>query len=81
MKTLMILILLLPGCASYNAVTGIVRGQGAEVADKEMDASLFLLCKGITVGAWMRRFGDSQHLADAWGVLCSNKSIAPPVTP
>ncbi len=81
MKSLLLSLILLSGCASYNAVTGIVRTQGAAVADKEMDVSLFLLCKGVTIGAWMRRFGANQTSADAWGVICSDKSISPPVTP
>ena len=81
MKSILLSLLLLSGCAQYTAFTGIVRTEAALVADKEMDAAIFLLCRGVTIGAWVRRFGESQPSADAWGVLCSSKSNTPPITP
>ena len=81
MKSILLLMVFLSGCASYNAATGIVRTQGAAVADKEMDAAIFLLCRGVTIGAWVRRFGENQTSAEAWGVLCASKTLTPPVTP
>lgn len=81
MKIIILLLVLLSGCAQYTAFTGIVRTEGAIIADKEMDAALFFLCKGATVGAWVRRFGDSKQSAEAWSVLCAIKSLAPPALP
>lgn len=78
---MMVLLVLLQGCASYTAFTGIVRTEGALVADKQMEATLFFLCKGVTVGAWVRRFGENKQSAEAWSVMCSNKSLAPPPLP
>ena len=88
MKSILLLIFvlcglgpLLQGCASYTAFTGIVRTEGAIIADKEMDAAVFFLCKGSTIGAWVRRFGGNKQSADAWGVICADKSTAPSVLP
>lgn len=81
MKTMLLLLLLLSGCASYNGFAGLVQTQGADVADKQMDAAIFLICRGVTIGAWVRRFGESQTSAEAWGVLCASKTLTPPVVP
>jgi hypothetical protein len=34
---------LLAGCAQYGAVTGAIRVNGAEIADKELDAAVYVL--------------------------------------
>jgi hypothetical protein len=60
------------GCAQYGAITGAVRTTGAEIADKELDAAVYVLCRGITVGAWVRRFGNNEEAANAWKVLCTS---------
>jgi hypothetical protein len=70
--------ILMSGCAQYGAVTGAIRTNGAEVADKEMDAAVYILCKGVTVGAWMRRFGSNDASANAWKTLCVEGAIATP---
>jgi hypothetical protein len=71
--------ILMSGCAQYGAVTGAIRTNGAEVADKEMEAAVYVLCKGVTVGAWVRRFGTNQASADAWKVLCVEQAVTTPL--
>lgn len=56
----------LSGCASVAQV-------GANVADDARDSSEFMLCRGITVGSWMRGYGESPERAAAWRTLCSNQ--------
>jgi hypothetical protein len=68
----------LTGCAQYGAVTGAIRVNGAEVADKELDAAVYILCRGITVGAWVRRFGNNTEAAAAWKTICLDKAVITP---
>mgnify|MGYP001589570812 FL=1 len=56
-----------------SAFTGCagVATQGAAVSDDIRDTAEFALCKGITVGSWVRAYGNSPERAKAWRTLCS----------
>jgi hypothetical protein len=73
-----LLILLLSGCTSFNALQSQVATQGAAAADEVRETAEFSLCRGITVGAWLRAYGSSKERAEAWRVLCSPKVEATP---
>lgn len=68
-----LLITILPGCAYLDAARGLAVARGEQVSDSARDNAEFMLCRGITVGAWLRRFGDSADLANAWRTLCSEQ--------
>lgn len=74
MRLLVIMVFtLLSGC-SYLGIAQTAAGQyGAEISDSARDRAEFMLCRGITVGSWIRRFGDSADLANAWRTLCSEQ--------
>lgn len=59
--------LVLTGCA----VTHRAAERGAELSDEMLSTAEFTLCRGITVGAWVRRYGNDRALANAWRTLCS----------
>lgn len=56
----MLALTLAAGCATLG-----------DAADALRDNAEFLLCRGITVGAWWRAYGQSQERAQAWLVLCA----------
>jgi hypothetical protein len=68
-----LLILGMSGCAYLDAARGLAVARGEQVSDSARDNAEFMLCRGITVGAWLRRFGDSADLANAWRTLCSEQ--------
>ena len=72
MKMLLaMLVLALAGCTGFNTLQSAVAERGGTVADEVRDTAEFALCRGITVGAWLRAYGDSADKAQAWRVLCS----------
>jgi hypothetical protein len=68
----------LSGCAQYGALTGVINTQGANAADRQLDAAVFVLCRGITVGAWVRRFGNNEEASAAWKTLCADATSTTP---
>lgn len=72
MKMICILLsLALPGCAGIGTVEKDIATEGAAAADNVRDVAQWTLCKGISVGAWVRAYGDSADKANAWKTLCN----------
>jgi hypothetical protein len=61
------------GCASWTGVKNEAIVKGTAVADEIRADAEFSICRGITIGAWIRAYGQSLEKAEAWRVLCSNK--------
>lgn len=79
MKYLIAIILIaLPGCAPLNAVQSGIADRGAAISDEALQTSEFMLCRGITVGSWLRAYGDSAERAAAWRTLCSRQAKETP---
>jgi hypothetical protein len=68
----------LPGCAQYTA--GLTAGvdQYARVQDEAQHAAELLICRGISIGAWRRAYGEDPERAEAWRVLCADRPTATP---
>jgi uncharacterized protein YceK len=83
MKTgiVMIVVLLLAGCSSWNTMQSAASIQGAKVADEELETAEWGVCMAPTVGAWQRRYGNAPTKAEGWAKLCSKPAITPPVQP
>lgn len=75
----------IPGCAMWNTTQGEIASKGAAAADEVRDSSEFMICRGITVGSWLRRYAQNPKQAEAWKVLCGvpvdNTPIGVPVGP
>ena len=74
------LALLLSGCgltAETQAVRQAVAEYGAKIADAELENIEWTLCRGISVGAFTRRYGQNQRKAAAWRELCSTEAVSP----
>lgn len=71
---------LLSGCGltpQGEAVRLAVAEYGAKIADAELENLEWALCRGITVGAFTRRYGPNPKKAEAWRTLCSTEPAAP----
>lgn len=64
-KLILILPVLLTGCVAEQAIK-----KGAEVNDSAVDASVFTLCSGASVGSIRRNFGAPDK-AQVWRALCN----------
>lgn len=69
MKRLLLILLLLTatGCAQYGTAMTVGTAKGAEAADKALEAAIWYVCKGASIGAVERRFGRTPS---AYRALC-----------
>lgn len=61
----------LAGCAEFTVAKGAVATEAALIADEVRKSAEFTLCKTMTVGAWLRAYGQNPLKAEAWRKLCS----------
>lgn len=66
-----VLVLFLSGCSGWNALQGMVASRGAAVSAEARQSAEFVLCKGMSVGEWVRAYGSSPAMAAAWKTLCA----------
>ena len=71
----------LSGCASWNNFQTAVAVNGANLADEELQSSLWGVCEAVTMGAWQRKFGANPEKAKGWAVLCSRTATSPMLGP
>jgi hypothetical protein len=67
-----LLFVLLSGCASVDSIAD----RGAAVSDEALQSAEFIMCRAITVGTWVRTYGNDPQKADAWRKLCTATPIA-----
>ena len=78
MKTLIVLLtLMLTGCASYGLAKTAIAVEGAKASDEARITAEWTLCNGISVGAWRRGYADNEAKASAWAVLCDQADGVP----
>ena len=78
MKTVLVILLLtLTGCASYDTVQSAVATHGAKAQDEARVTAEWTLCQGISVGAWRRAYAGNEAKASAWAVLCDQADGVP----
>lgn len=75
---LMIVVLALAGCAEIQAVKTTVAVHGAQIEDSKRETAEWTLCKAISVGAWVRAYGDNATKAQAWRTLCAQAATQTP---
>ena len=75
MRTLiLILVVFLSGCAGIGPVVEAV----ASLEDQSRVQAELILCRGISIGAWIRAYGDNPEKAAAWRLLCQDTWKAMP---
>lgn len=75
-----VVVVLLSGCAQYDAYTKAAAGAAADAADRERIAAEWALCKAMSVGAWVRGYGNDAVKAEAWRDLCAAPLLETPGT-
>lgn len=69
--------LLASGCAEFSAVRSGVASHGANAADQALSTAEWGVCKGVTMGAWQRRYGNNPRKTMGWRDLCSESATLP----
>lgn len=75
MKTALVLVvaMLLAGCAEIQFAVG----KGADAEDAALASATFTICKVVSVGAWIRAYGNNAEKAAAWRTLCTANPQVP----
>ena len=85
MRSLIIAAALMLGACGFTpeseAVRLAIKNYGAQAADAELVNLEWALCNGISIGAFKRRYGQSQAKAAAWRTLCEGASETPIAVP
>lgn len=71
MKTTLLVIALI-SLAGCGTLTNLVQ-QGAKINDAAAESAEVTICRGISIGAWVRVYGSDPEKAKAWRVLCDDK--------
>lgn len=72
MKTIVCIIALtFAGCTQLDAARDSTINTTAVAADHALVDAELVMCRGITVGAWQRAYGQNPVRAQAWKTLCS----------
>ena len=71
----LLLCLLFVGCAQIDIARTAVDVRGQVVADRVLADAEFVLCRGITVGAWVRRYGRDAVLSEGWKTICGSELL------
>ena len=76
MKTILIMVIFLSGCASMKPVVEVARVRAAEAADTVLDSAIRVVCNDTSIGSIKRKFGGSQDALDTWADFCFNSSVS-----
>lgn len=76
MKAALILsaLLTLTGCSTFSNLVDA----GEKANDAAAVAAETTICRGISIGAWVRHYGSDADKAKAWKVLCNDQIKAMP---
>ena len=63
------------GCTQLDIVRTAVDVKGQQTADRVLADAEFVMCRGVTIGAWVRKNGRDAALAEAWKTLCGSELL------
>ena len=69
------IIIFVTGCTTLDIARTAIDVKGQQTADIVLADAEFVMCRGITVGAWVRHYGRDAVLAEAWKTLCGSESL------
>lgn len=71
---IVVALLTLAGCSTL----GNFVDAGAKANDAAAVSAETTICRGISIGAWVRHYGNDADKAKAWKVLCNDQIKAMP---
>lgn len=70
-----ILIFYMAGCAQFQPAVDTVIDQATSVNHEQYQVAELILCRGISIGEWMRSIGPYPEKVDGWKAICVGGSI------
>ncbi len=74
-------IIVLSGCASVDSAKQAIAVKGAEISDTALTDAVWWTCKGSSVGAVKRMYGQTAERADLYREFCKGSGTANVVAP
>ena len=72
---LAIAVVWLTGCTTLDIARTAIDIKGQQTADRVLADAEFVMCRGVTIGAWVRKYGRDAALAEAWKTLCGSELL------
>ena len=72
---LVVVIILFTGCTTLDIARTAIDVKGQQTANRVLADAEFVMCRGVSVGAWVRKYGRDAALAEAWKTLCGSELL------
>ena len=69
-----ILALLISGCAQFQPAIDTAINQATSVNHVQYQVAELILCRGMSIGEWMRSIGPYPEKVDGWKAICVGSS-------
>lgn len=69
-----ILIFYMAGCAQFQPAIDTVIDQATSVNHVQYQVAELILCRGMSIGEWMRSIGPYPEKVDGWKAICVGSS-------
>lgn len=76
-----ILIFYMAGCAQFQPAIDTVIDQATSVNHAQYQVAELILCRGMSIGEWMRSIGPYPEKVSGWHALCVGTSLPLPPSP
>ena len=67
--------LFIAGCAQFQPAIDTAINQAASVNHAQYQVAELILCRGMSIGEWMRSIGPYPEKVDGWKAICVGGSI------
>lgn len=67
--------LFMSGCAQFQPVIDNAINQAVAVNHAQYQVAELILCRGMSIGEWMRSIGPYPEKVDGWKAICVGGSI------
>lgn len=74
-KLIIITACVMPGCAQFQPAIDTAINQATSVNHAQYQVAELILCRGISIGEWMRSIGPYPEKVNGWKSLCVGDSI------
>lgn len=74
-KLIIITACIIPGCAQFQPAIDTAINQATSVNHAQYQVAELILCRGMSIGEWMRSIGSYPEKVNGWKSLCVGDSI------
>lgn len=80
-KLIIIAACIMQGCAQFQPAIDTAINQATSVNHAQYQVAELILCRGMSIGEWMRSIGQYPEKISGWQALCIGTSFPSPPSP